>query len=450
MSLLEINNLIKSSNTELLDDIPLDQSDIVTLRYYFNRSNRDINFVDYSLREHFAIGFITLKDICSLKRYFDDPSSQIKLLEKEKHDLDNIYYKYGALLYARLNPPASVEHIVRPSVVAPPLVKVQAHEKIAIVEMITDLPFDQLDEKAFVRVVATRQSSVIKEEVIQSIKNINFDVLTSVILLQTDMSIFFTRKIDVLLHGGSGEDELIHMVDQIAPIDISVIYRIFNDARVIYPYANRSYLNKKLGSVMSSLLIEGHVLLYDHILHIAPDLILNAFDDLSILFTHAMSRDISPDIEKPIFIRIINHLKNKLEGDYVGIFSIEWFEKLISKLNTEKWYSSSSNNIADIENKISSMVIKLATSREKDLLDLKIPQIFEGHNEWESSNWTGNYKFLLIFSRFRAILNVTKIKSVSIEIFNTEQIGGQITNTKYMKKYFKYKHKNSILEKLIL
>lgn len=444
MSLLEIDNFIKHSNTEFLDDISLEEIDVTTLRYYFNRSKRDINFADHSLDEHFSIGFVTLKDVYSLKRYFDNQSSQIKLSKGEKRDLDSIYYKYGALLYAKQNPPIpQIVHVV--PIIQPP-------HAVAIVGMITDLSFDKLDETMFERIVVPRQSNKIKEEILQAITDRNFDVLTSVIKLQTDVSIFLTRKIDVLLHGASNQDELIQLVNQIALIDRSVIYRIFNDTRVIYPYPARSYLDKKPGSVMSSLLIEGHILLYDHVLQIAPDLRLNSFDDLSILFTYVMSsNDISLNIEKPLFVRIVNRLKSNLEGDYIDIFSVEWFENainalnqfLISYLNEKAWFA----RIVDIQEKTSKMVDMIVASQERYLLDLKIPQIFRGHNGWESSTWGREYSFLL---NFDATLNIAQLHSISAEIFNFTQFGGQVANTKYMEKYFKYKHKNELLKKLML
>ena len=199
------------------------------------------------------------------------------------------------------------------------------------------------------------------EKLIKDIETGNFETIFQKVEFTENSSVLDIRLIDVLLHTiqdeRTHEDHQIYVIYILSKIPDEIVRRIFNDSTVKYPFQNRQYyLQGKPGSTMSTILVSKFLVFYLYIIKRFPDIQLNIFDDLSIIFNHMLSRHINLDncefIHDPhIYIDILTHIIKQNTG---VAYTDEWFGQIIinlqdkyTELLTKTWFVT-----ADIPSKI--------------------------------------------------------------------------------------------------
>jgi hypothetical protein len=202
------------------------------------------------------------------------------------------------------------------------------------------------------------------------------------------------RKIDLLLFASTlqrdnPEFDYMSIIVLLEYISDDILLKIFNDNTLIYPHNNRSFLTNKLGSTMSTLLIQGYFEIYHYIINrLQNRLVLNVEDDLMILFNFILFR-LSDTRKDDIIISrykpLINILRQRLNLT-INLFSNEWFndfinkckETLINLKQKEAWIK----NINYEEKSKSSLKSLLIQFLKRDT---QLSYIFTGHSRWEDT-----------------------------------------------------------------
>ena len=232
----------------------------------------------------------------------------------------------------------------------------------------------------------------IKEIINQCEENIkinNYDDLFTKINYIYGAGILEIRKIDLLLFASTlqrdnPEFDYMSIIVLLEYISDDILLKIFNDNTLIYPHNNRPFLTNKLGSTMSTLLIQGYFEIYYYIINrLQNRLELNVEDDLMILFNFILFRlsDIRKD--ETIVLRykpLINILRQRLNLT-INLFSNEWFNNFINKCK---------ETLINLKQK--EAWIKKNNYEEKNVLliqflkrDTQLSYIFTGHSRWEDT-----------------------------------------------------------------
>jgi hypothetical protein len=239
------------------------------------------------------------------------------------------------------------------------------------------------------------------KDIMTNITQGKMHLIVEPILLNVGCSSFVIRKIDAIFHSSSINDlDLIDIIQKIYYTNPQIIKMIFNDKRVTCD-PNRKYLLgtyningiivEHLGATMSSLLVEGHMLLYCKVLELFPDLELNVYDDLCIWFNYLISNHIKTE-ELKTYMGTLQLITLKKREDDITFTSI-WIENFIKELNdkliflkTKSWFKNTSENF------IYHFIYYIKDDTMK--------HFFINHNAWESSEttWTSDYNgmFLMI------------------------------------------------------
>ena len=196
------------------------------------------------------------------------------------------------------------------------------------------------------------------------------------------------RKIDLLLFASTlqrdnSDFDYMSIIILLEYISDDILLKIFNDNTLIYPHNNRPFLTNKLGSTMSTLLIQGYFEIYHYIINrLQNRLELNIEDDLMILFNFILFRFSDSRKDETIILRykpLINILKSRL--NLLNLFSNEWFNNFISKCK---------ETLINLKQK--EVWIKNTNYEEKSKLliqflkrDTQLSYIFTGHSRWEDS-----------------------------------------------------------------
>ena len=196
------------------------------------------------------------------------------------------------------------------------------------------------------------------------------------------------RKIDLLLFASTlqrdnSDFDYMSIIILLEYISDDILLKIFNDNTLIYPHSNRLFLTNKLGSTMSTLLIQGYFEIYHYIINrLQNRLELNIEDDLMILFNFILFRFSDSRKDETIILRykpLINILKSRL--NLLNLFSNEWFNNFISKCK---------ETLINLKQK--EVWIKNTNYEEKSKLliqflkrDTQLSYIFTGHSRWEDS-----------------------------------------------------------------
>ena len=197
------------------------------------------------------------------------------------------------------------------------------------------------------------------------------------------------RKIDLLLFASTlqrdnPEFDYINIIVLLEYISDDILLKIFNDNTLIYPHNNRPFLTNKLGSTMSTLLIQGYFEIYYYIINrLQNRLELNVEDDLMILFNFILFRLSDTRKDETIVLRykpLINILKERL-NQTINLFSNEWFNNFINKCK---------ETLINLKQK--EVWIKKNNYEEKSVLliqflkrDTQLSCIFTGHSRWEDT-----------------------------------------------------------------
>ena len=199
------------------------------------------------------------------------------------------------------------------------------------------------------------------------------------------------RKIDLLLFASTlqrdnPEFDYMSIIVLLEYISDDILLKIFNDNTLIYPHNNRPFLTNKLGSTMSTLLIQGYFEIYYYIINrLQNRLELNVEDDLMILFNFILFRLSDTRKDETIILRykpLINILKERLNlNQTINLFSNEWFynfinkckETLINLKQKEAW-------IKNIHYEEKSNLLIQFLKR-----DIQLSYIFTGHSRWEDT-----------------------------------------------------------------
>jgi hypothetical protein len=459
-----VHEKIKTLDTEILDlSIIENEHDKNVLQKYYREAIRR-NFYNQLINEAFSINFITLHNVYLLKRYFDHENVLFDAFDK-------IYFENVWPIYVNeLKKEEILKNNKKQNILKKTNLNVASQHASQYIhtlhtkEEIKVLPFSQLNDNDIdnlEKISIISDFDKIYHEIMSSIENNNLDLLIEPIYCTADTSIFISRKIDVLFHGGKlrrndnrtdqnesmNEHEKIIMIDLINSINSEFIPKIFNDTRVIYPHGKK-YLDQKVGSVMSSILVEGDVLLYNHIIDLYPPIQVNAFDDLSLFFNFLISGNDREEF-RHIYIKIINFLKSKLlekSDEHKDVFTVKWFESLIDNLQnyigylkTKQWYKNDG---------MQQFLDYIKGNNDLNSTPF-LKEVFTYHNGWESSTWTDDYRYILLPN---GDLNVHKIRQVCYEYFNVIQIGGikyhnGNNDIDYKQKYLKYKRKYHLFKK---
>ncbi len=197
------------------------------------------------------------------------------------------------------------------------------------------------------------------------------------------------RKIDLLMlapYRDKTRVEQSEIIILLKTIPREILLKLFNDDTLLYPHFNRSYLNLKKGSIMSTLLIQGYFDIYEYIIHRLPYIILNEVDDLMILFNFILFReggDISSDLDdiNRTYIPLISFLKRRLEGNNRYLFSEAWFNEFIIKC------TKTLDGLKKLE-----LWRNQKTKEDKSILlfrflkkDPELLKLFTGHSRWEDT-----------------------------------------------------------------
>lgn len=240
------------------------------------------------------------------------------------------------------------------------------------------------------KVEKVSQRHRIKEIINQCEENIkinNYDDLFTKINYIYGAGILEIRKIDLLLFASTlqrdnPEFDYMSIIVLLKYISNDILLKIFNDNTLIYPYNNRPFLTNKLGSTMSTLLIQGYFEIYYYIINrLQNRLELNAEDDLMILFNFILFRLSDSRKDKTIVLRykpLINILKSKL--NLTNLFSNEWFDNFINKcketlINLKQKEAWIKNNYEEKN----SLLIQFLKR------DTQLSYIFTGHSRWEDT-----------------------------------------------------------------
>lgn len=232
----------------------------------------------------------------------------------------------------------------------------------------------------------------IKEIIDQCEENIkinNYDDLFTKINYVYGAGILEIRKIDLLLFASTlkrdnPEFEYMSIIVLLEYISDDILLKIFNDNTLIYPHNNRTFLTNKLGSTMSTLLIQGYFEIYYYIINrLQNRLELNVEDDLMILFNFILFRLSDTRKDETIILRykpLINILRQRL-NQTINLFSNEWFNNFINKCK---------ETLINLKQK--EVWIKKNNYEEKSVLliqflkrDIQLSYIFTGHSRWEDT-----------------------------------------------------------------
>ena len=232
----------------------------------------------------------------------------------------------------------------------------------------------------------------IKEIIDQCEENIkinNYDDLFTKINYVYGAGILEIRKIDLLLFASTlkrdnPEFEYMSIIVLLEYISDDILLKIFNDNTLIYPHNNRPFLTNKLGSTMSTLLIQGYFEIYYYIINrLQNRLELNVEDDLMILFNFILFRLSDTRKDETIILRykpLINILRQRL-NQTINLFSNEWFNNFINKCK---------ETLINLKQK--EVWIKKNNYEEKSVLliqflkrDIQLSYIFTGHSRWEDT-----------------------------------------------------------------
>jgi hypothetical protein len=199
------------------------------------------------------------------------------------------------------------------------------------------------------------------------------------------------RKIDLLLFASTlqrnnPEFDYMSIIVLLEYISDDILLKIFNDNTLIYPHNNRPFLTNKLGSTMSTLLIQGYFEIYYYIINrLQNRLELNVEDDLMILFNFILFRLSDTRKDETIVLRykpLINILKERLNlNQTINLFSNEWFNNFINKCK---------ETLINLKQK--EVWIKKNNYEEKSVLliqflkrDTQLSCIFTGHSRWDDT-----------------------------------------------------------------
>ena len=232
----------------------------------------------------------------------------------------------------------------------------------------------------------------IKEIINQCEENIkinNHDDLFTKINYIYDAGNLEIRKIDLLLFASTlqrdnPEFDYISIIVLLEYISDDILLKIFNDNTLIYPHNNRPFLTNKLGSTMSTLLIQGYFEIYYYIINrLQNRLELNVEDDLMVLFNFILFRLSDTRKDETIVLRykpLINILRQRLNLT-INLFSNEWFNNIINKCK---------ETLINLKQK--ETWIKKNNYEEKSTLliqflkrDTQLYYIFTGHSRWEDT-----------------------------------------------------------------
>ena len=236
------------------------------------------------------------------------------------------------------------------------------------------------------KVSQRRRIKEIIDQCEENIKINNFDDLFTKINYVYGAGILEIRKIDLLLFASTlqrdnPEFDYMSIIVLLEYISDDILLKIFNDNTLIYPHNNRPFLTNKLGSTMSTLLIQGYFEIYYYIINrLQNRLVLNVEDDLMILFNFLLFRLSDTRKDETIVLRykpLINILKSRLK--LINLFSNEWFNNFINKCKEtlinlkekEAWIKK--NNYEEK----SSLLIQFLKR------DTQLSCIFTGHSRWE-------------------------------------------------------------------
>ncbi len=236
----------------------------------------------------------------------------------------------------------------------------------------------------------------IKEIINQCEENIkinNYDDLFTKINYVYGAGNLEIRKIDLLLFASTlqrdnPEFNYMNIIVLLEYISDDILLKIFNDNTLIYPHNNRPFLTNKLGSTMSTLLIQGYFEIYYYIINrLQNRLVLNVEDDLMILFNFILFRLSDTRKDETIVLRykpLINILRQRLKLNLTNLFSNEWFndfinkckETLINLKQKEAW-------IKNIHYEEKSKLILKGLLIQFLKRDTQLSYIFTGHSRWE-------------------------------------------------------------------
>jgi len=285
------------------------------------------------------------------------------------------------------------------------LYNILAQEKVNLIQEKVNL----IQEKVNLIQEKVSHRHRIKEIINQCEENIkinNHDDLFTKINYIYDAGNLEIRKIDLLLFASTlqrdnPEFDYISIIVLLEYISDDILLKIFNDNTLIYPHNNRPFLTNKLGSTMSTLLIQGYFEIYYYIINrLQNRLELNVEDDLMILFNFILFRLSDSRKDETIVLRykpLINILKLKLNLT-INLFSNEWFDNFINKcketLNNLKQKESWIKN--NYEEKSKSSPSGQGCSASLNLFqgvlliqflkrDTQLSYIFTGHSRWEDT-----------------------------------------------------------------
>ena len=208
------------------------------------------------------------------------------------------------------------------------LYNILAQEKVILIQEKVNLIQEKVNliqKKVNLIQETVSQRHRIKEIINQCEENIkinNHDDLFTKINYIYDAGILEIRKIDLLLFASTlqrdnPEFDYMSIIVLLEYISDDILLKIFNDNTLIYPHNNRPFLTNKLGSTMSTLLIQGYFEIYYYIINrLQNRLELNVEDDLMILFNFILFRLSDTRKDETIVLRykpLINILKLKLK-----------------------------------------------------------------------------------------------------------------------------------------
>lgn len=443
---------------------------------------------DDALRTAVVLNFVTLHNVYSLKNYFEKTSN---INNNDKNNIDKIYFKYVWDVYKINNklfprsalppPPPPQSQPIRSTSVSPQQRPPEYASENSIVEPNIQATyenpfgshtkaFDSYTQKEINQLVIINSKKKILE-IVAEMHSVELEDLYSMlepVYYIYSTSQFVVRKIDILLHleyelpyrkiytdGLEDKNGLIRLINKIHQMDPKILKLIFNDKRVTFeshrPFLKGTEFNergqiikKNPGATMTSILIEGHMLLYCKIMELVPDIELNVYHDLCIWFNYIISGNVS-EIYEQLYIETIQKIKSKSSSTDHNPFTPQLIEELITKLKEKTSYlqeKSWFNNMLE-ENKLKEFIRQFSSDTQ---IDTKIRNIFKYHNGWESSRWIYDYNGIFIRIDRNININDANIREVYTKYFydfGQQDIinGGSMKQTTYKEKYLKYKKK---------